>query len=55
MGGWEGGGWAGGWEGGGWVVAVTGSSLTLSVALLVCPSGTAHSIVDCHEFTGPEK
>ena len=32
---------------------LTGSSLTPSVALLVCPSDTAHSIVDCHEFTGP--
>ena len=31
---------------------ITSSSLTPSVALLVCPSGTAHSIVDCHEFTG---
>ena len=28
------------------------SSLTPSVALLVCPRGTIHSIVDCHEFTG---
>ena len=34
---------------------VTGSSLTPSVALLVCPSGSAHSIVDCHEFTGSQK
>ena len=30
---------------------VTDSSLTPSVALFVCPSGTVHSIVDCHEFT----
>ena len=34
---------------------VTSSSLTPSVALLVHPSGTAHSIVDCHEFTGSQK
>ena len=34
---------------------VTGSSLTPNVALLVHPSGTAHSIVDCHEFTGSQK
>ena len=31
---------------------VTDSSLTPSVALLVCPRGTTHSIVNCHEFTG---
>ena len=31
------------------------SSLALSVALLVHPTGTAHSIVDCHEFTGAQK
>ena len=31
---------------------LAGSSLTPSIALLVCPSGTVHSIVDCHEFTG---
>ena len=34
---------------------VTDSSLTPSLALLVHPSGTAHSIVDCHEFTGSQK
>ena len=34
---------------------VTGSSLTPSVALLVHPSGTAHSIVDCHEYIGLQK
>ena len=37
------------------VYTVTGSSLTPSVALLVHPSGTAHYIVDCHEFTGSKK
>ena len=31
---------------------VAGSSLTPSVALLVVPSGSAHSIVNCYEFTG---
>ena len=31
---------------------VTDSSSTPSVALLVHPSGTAHSTVDCHEFQG---
>ena len=30
---------------------VTGSSLTPHAALLVRPSGTIHSVVDCHEFT----
>ena len=34
---------------------VTDSSLTPSVALLVHPSGTVHSIVGCHEFTGSQK
>ena len=34
---------------------LTGSSLTPSVALLVRPSGTAHSLVDCHKFTGSQK
>ena len=33
---------------------VTSSSLTPIVALLVHPSGTAHSIVDYHEFTGSQ-
>ena len=33
----------------------TVSSLTPSVALLVHPSGTAHSIVVCHEFAGSQK
>ena len=28
---------------------MAGSSLTPSVALLVNPSGTVHSIVDCHD------
>ena len=27
------------------------NSLTPSVALLVCPGGTIHTIVDYHEFT----
>ena len=31
------------------------SSLTPSVALLVRHRGTAHSIVECHEFTGSQK
>ena len=31
------------------------SSLTPSVALLECPSGTIHCIVDCHEFLGSQK
>ena len=35
--------------------AVADSSLTTSVALLVCTRGTTHSIVDCHEFTGSQK
>ena len=34
---------------------VTGSSLPPSVALLVHTSGTVHSIVDCHEFTGSHR
>ena len=34
---------------------VADSSLTPNVALLVCPRGTTHSIVDCHEFTGSQK
>ena len=29
---------------------VADGSLIPSVALLVCPRGTTHSIVDCHEF-----
>ena len=33
---------------------VADSSLTAGVALLVCPRGTTHSIVDCHEFTGSQ-
>ena len=32
-----------------------GSTLTPIVASLVRRSGTTHSIVDCHEFTGPQK
>ena len=31
---------------------VADSSFTPSVALLVHPRGTTHSIVTCHEFTG---
>ena len=34
---------------------VADSSLIPSVALLVCPRGTTHSTVDCHEFTGSQK
>ena len=34
---------------------ITSSSLTPSVALLVHPSGIAHFIVDCHEYTGSQK
>ena len=34
---------------------VTDSSLIPSVALLVRPRGTTHSILDCHEFTGSQK
>ena len=34
---------------------VADSSLTPSVALLVCPRGTIHSIVDYHGFTGLQK
>ena len=34
---------------------VADGSLIPSVALLVHPRGTTHSIVDCHEFTGPQK
>ena len=34
---------------------VTDGSLIPSVALLVHPRGTTHSIVDCHEFTGSHK
>ena len=37
------------------VGTVADSSLTPSVALLVSPRGTAHSIVDGHEFTGSQK
>ena len=31
------------------------SSLTLSVALLMHPRGTTHSLVDCHELTASQK
>ena len=31
---------------------VADSSLIPRVALLVCPRGTTHSIVDCHELQG---
>ena len=34
---------------------VAGGSLIPSVALLVRPRGTTHSIVDYHEFTGSQK
>ena len=34
---------------------VADSSLIPSVALLVHPRGTIHSIEDCHEFTGSQK
>ena len=34
---------------------VAGSSLTPHAALLVCPSGTIHPVVDCHEFTWSDK
>ena len=34
---------------------VIDSSLTPHAALLVCPSGTIHLIVDYYEFTGSEK
>ena len=34
---------------------VADSSLIASVALLVYPSGTVLSIVDCHEFRGSQK
>ena len=34
---------------------VVGSSLTPHAALLVCPSGTIHPVVDCHEFTWSDK
>ena len=33
---------------------VTDSSLTPSVALLVCPNSTVLSIVGCHEFIGSQ-
>ena len=33
---------------------VADSSWTQSVALLVHPSGTVHSIADCYEFTGSQ-
>ena len=36
-------------------VTVADGSLIPSVALLVRPRGTTHSIVDCHEFTGSQK
>ena len=35
--------------------AVADGSLIPSVALLVHPRGTTHSIEDCHEFTGSQK
>ena len=34
---------------------VVGRSLTPHAALLVCPSGTIHPVVDCHEFTRSDK
>ena len=34
---------------------VADGNLIPSVALLVRPRGTTHSIVDCHEFTGSQK
>ena len=34
---------------------VADGSLIPSVALLVHPRGTTHSIVDCYEFTGSQK
>ena len=34
---------------------VADGSLIPSVALLVRPRGTTHSIVNCHEFTGSQK
>ena len=34
---------------------VTDGSLVPSVALLVCPRSTTHSIEDCHEFTWSQK
>ena len=34
---------------------VADSSLTPSVASLVCPRGTTHSTMDCHEFTGSQE
>ena len=34
---------------------VADNSLIPSVALLMCPRGTTHSIEDCHEFTGSQK
>ena len=34
---------------------VADGSLIPSVALLVRPRGTTHSIEDCHEFTGSQK
>ena len=34
---------------------VGNSSLTPSGALLMCPRGTTHSIVDSHEFIGSQK
>ena len=34
---------------------VAGSSLTPHAVLLVCPSGTIHPVVDCHEFTWSDK
>ena len=37
------------------VATVADGSLIPSVALLVHPRGTTHSIVDCHEFTGSQK
>ena len=34
---------------------VANSSLTPNVALLEHPSGTVHSIMNCHKFTGSQK
>ena len=34
---------------------VVGNSLTPHAALLACPSGTIHPVMDCHEFTWSHK
>ena len=34
---------------------VVGSNLTPHAALLVCPSGTIHPVVDCQEFKWSDK